>query len=42
MSVLETIYWGGAQMTPLRIALAVVIPLLLAGYVVWCVRTIGR
>jgi hypothetical protein len=40
--LLATFYWGGAQITWLRIALAVAAEILLVGYLIWAARILRR
>jgi hypothetical protein len=40
--LLATFYWGGAQVTWLRIALAVAAELLLVAYLLWAWRILRR
>jgi hypothetical protein len=42
MSVLATFYWGGAQISWLRIAIAAVAEILLIAYLVWAARILRR
>jgi hypothetical protein len=37
-----TIYWGGAQLTTLRIVLAALIDFAIVAYIIWCLRLTGR
>jgi hypothetical protein len=39
---LATFYWGGAQITWLRIALAVAAEVLLVAYMIWVARVLRR
>jgi hypothetical protein len=40
--LLATFYWGGAQISWLRIALAVAADLLLVAYLLWAARILRR
>jgi hypothetical protein len=41
-AVLAAIYWGGAQITTLRIVISALVDLAIVAYVVWCLRLGGR
>jgi hypothetical protein len=41
-AALATVYWGGAQITTLRIVIAALVDVAIVAYVVWCLRLGGR
>jgi hypothetical protein len=40
--LVAALYWGGAQVTWLRLGLAIAAEVLLVGYLLWAVRVLRR